>query len=690
MSAKKMHQLRRMIKQLPCFILPCVLSFNLYAQKAAVSGTSGFVHPGALQSAADLERIKQNVANGIEPWAAAWKVFRDNKWIVKTYQPRPLAVAGRGVGSVGQDNISNDATAAYYNAIAWYVSGDEEYARKTIAILNAWSYQLKLINGKDAVLCAGIYGYKFANAAEIIRYTYKGWSNKDVEQCKHMLTDVFYPVIKDFSPYANGNWDAACLPTMMSIGVFCDDRIMFDRAVKYYFDGSGDGSLMHYIINEDGQAQESGRDQPHTGGGIGHLASAAEIGYTQGLDMYGAFNNRLLKGFEYTTKYNLGNDVPFEPTHDRTGKYNHTAISPGGRGRAIPNFEMIFNHYQNRMGIPAPFTAQDVAKYRPESFAIDHPGAGTLLFALPPFKSSLHLTNFPPVAPAALIAKSYHKVNKLCWIAPLNAESYIVKRAVKSGGPYIIIAKNIKETSYTDVKTAAGKLYYYVVSAQNAKCEGQNSLETGICTNMPERWAYAVIGSTDVAGFTNYNGKVFTLEGGGNGIGAAQDEFQYAYLPLTGNGTMVARFVPPVASQFAKMGLMVREALTPDAANAALLFMPAPANDIEVPVWNINLLVRSAAGAESKIMSHNQPLADPFVTWGRLMEPYWLKLTRDGNTFTSYISPDGEAWSMIGQTEVSMKEMVYIGLAASSCIKVSTTVNFDHIAVTGWSNVNER
>ncbi len=120
------------------------------------------------------------------------------------------------------NNIAGDCTAAYNNALAWYVTGDEDYAKKAIEILNAWSYKCKTINGKDAVLCAGIYGYKYANAAEIIRHCYKKWPEKDIQQCKTVLKDVFYPVIKDFATFANGNWDACCLPTMMSIGIFCD------------------------------------------------------------------------------------------------------------------------------------------------------------------------------------------------------------------------------------------------------------------------------------------------------------------------------------------------------------------------------------------------------------------------------------------------------------------------------------
>jgi hypothetical protein len=47
---------------------------------------------------------------------------------------------------------------------------------------------------------------------------------------------------------------------------------------------------------------------------------------------------------------------------------------------------MVWNHYQNRRGIPAPFTRQAADKLRPEGAApySDHPGFGTLLFSLPP------------------------------------------------------------------------------------------------------------------------------------------------------------------------------------------------------------------------------------------------------------------------------------------------------------------
>ena len=102
--------------------------------------------------------------------------------------------------------------------------------------------------------------------------------------------------------------------------------------------------------------------------------------------MYGAAENRLLKGFEYTARYNLGGKVHFAPHVDTTGKYRFKRVSALGRGALLPIYEMVWNHYHHRRGLDAPFTGQAAAKIRPEgpAFGADHPGFGTLLFTEEP------------------------------------------------------------------------------------------------------------------------------------------------------------------------------------------------------------------------------------------------------------------------------------------------------------------
>jgi hypothetical protein len=362
-----------------------------YSQSELLPADTSFVHPGLLHSRADLNFIKQKVAAGEEPWKSGFEKLKINWQSQADWKLRgPFELVVRDPqNSLHNSEMALDGNAAYQNALMWCITGEELYAKKSIEILNAWSATLKKMDGRDVQLGAGLNGFKFVNAAELIRATYPQWSAAEIEQCQAMLRSAVYPPIKDFATFANGNWDGACIKTMMAIGVFCDDHEMFNRAVEYYYHGSGNGALMHYVINPIGQCQESGRDQSHAQLGLGQLAEACEIGWHQGLDLYGAHNNRLLAGFEYTAKYLLGNDVPFEPAVDTTGKYHAKIIATRARQRFRPIYEMVWNHYQNRRGIEAPFTREAGEKNRPEgpAFGSDHPGFGTLLFSRPPLGS---------------------------------------------------------------------------------------------------------------------------------------------------------------------------------------------------------------------------------------------------------------------------------------------------------------
>src|SRR5205807_2013420 len=100
----------------------------------------------------------------------------------------------------------------------WCITGDEGHARKAVEILNAWGGTLKKMNGHDVQLAAGLNGFKFVNAAELMRHTYTGWKPEDVSRFQKMLMESVYPPIKDFATFANGNWDAICLKTMMALG----------------------------------------------------------------------------------------------------------------------------------------------------------------------------------------------------------------------------------------------------------------------------------------------------------------------------------------------------------------------------------------------------------------------------------------------------------------------------------------
>ena len=168
--------------------------------------------------------------------------------------------------------------------------------------------------------------------------------------------------------------------TLMAMGVFLDDSVMFEWGKNYYLNGSGNGAVGNYF-KESGQCQETGRDQLHTQMGLEFLSNACEVAWNQGIDLYGANDNLLLKGFEYTARYNLGFEVPYEPYRSVDGRYFYEEISDSGRGRLQPIFEKVFNHYHNRKGLDAPYVAKALEKVRPENRGGSSSSWGTLMYA---------------------------------------------------------------------------------------------------------------------------------------------------------------------------------------------------------------------------------------------------------------------------------------------------------------------
>ena len=231
-----------------------------------------------------------------------------------------------------------------------------------------------LTGNADRFIAAGLYGYQWANAAEIMR-SYSGWSADGIARFQRLLLEVFYPLSHDFLVNHNGaditnywaSWDLLSICGVMAIGVFCDRVDLYDEAMNYYKTGRGNGAAAHavYCLHPGhlGQWQESGRDQGHTTLSISLAASLCEMAWSQGDDLYGYRNNRLLSGAEYVAASNLadaaGNyaSLPFSLYVNRQGTM--TTVSTAGRPHLRPCWEAIYNHYVNRRGPVRPLRHRD-------------------------------------------------------------------------------------------------------------------------------------------------------------------------------------------------------------------------------------------------------------------------------------------------------------------------------------------
>ncbi|SDT05963.1 alginate lyase family protein [Actinoplanes derwentensis] len=370
----------------------------------AAAAPATFTHPGMLHNAGDLNRAKVRVAAGQDPWLSGWNRLAANAHSQSTWVANPQATIIRGGTGQNYGILYHDIHAAYQNALRWRIAGTTAHGDRARDILNAWSATLTTITGNaDRFLAAGIYGWQFANAGELMR----GYSGFDLARFQRMMLTVFYPVNNDFLTNHNdacitnywANWDLCTMASIMAIGILCDDAAKYDQAVNYFKTGAGNGSITHavpYVYASQGLAQwqESGRDQGHSVMGMGQMGAICEMAWNQGDDLYSYDSTRFQRAAEYVARYNLGNDVPYTTYTWGTGQNcataSQTVISAASRGQSRPVWDMLYYHYYGRLRRSVP-NIQAIAElgrseggggdYGPNSGGFDQLGFGTLLYA---------------------------------------------------------------------------------------------------------------------------------------------------------------------------------------------------------------------------------------------------------------------------------------------------------------------
>ncbi len=247
----------------------------------------------------------------------------------------------------------------------------------------------------------------------------------------------------------------------------------------------------------------------------------------------------------------------------------------------------------------------------------------------------------------------------LNWVASEGATSYNIKRATTSGGPYTTVA-SIPSLSFLDVGLTNGVSYYYVVSAVNANGEGANSTEvsaTPRATTLPSPWmdrdiGIATLWSGDVAdvgwpGSASFSFASFKIIGSGIDIWNQVDSFHFVYRAVSGDCTNIVRVDSlQNTDPWAKVGIMLRDTLNPDSVN-------------------VFMTMTSQNGA---LFSQRTATGGACASSGLLgvAAPYWVKLVRNGDTFTGFVSPDFTTWTQVGSTNVSMAASAFVGMAVTA------------------------
>jgi hypothetical protein len=204
--------------------LVCLFTFPVasLATNVVPRAPDKFVHPGVLVSRPQLDLAKSKVLANQEPWASAYTLMLSHDYARLTRSIKPVADVDCGsyyAPDTGCTAQMADALSAYTTALAWYFTGNPQYAEKSIAYMMGWANVLVKQTGSNAPLLAGWTGSSWSRAAEIIRHTYTGWKAADITKFSGMLKNIFLPTLL-VGAEAGGNWELCSYSTFWLSAVF--------------------------------------------------------------------------------------------------------------------------------------------------------------------------------------------------------------------------------------------------------------------------------------------------------------------------------------------------------------------------------------------------------------------------------------------------------------------------------------
>ncbi|MDF2921314.1 MAG: secreted protein [Paenibacillaceae bacterium] len=395
-----------------------VLTENTRAALDAALANFTFKHEGMLNTVDELMFIKSKIDAGEEPWASSFEKMKKSKYASKTYTPSPVAVPSAGISGAndqGANAESMDTAAAYTQALMWIFTGEEVYARNAVTILNAWADVLESHGGANWYLQAAWAGSKFPAAAELIRATYSGWSQEEIDAFSAMLNRAFLPLLNQRMAY--GNRLLSVSNALIAIGVFNEDKAALHQGLLQYLSylpsyvylsqdgdkpipadywqirptneeyyqmhsglysreeswvfvpnnpkpgvyGEDNTMLLQYGLDQqwyypdvyiDGLSAETSRDLGHVELSIGAVSNISEIAWNQGIDIYTLFKDRLKAFMEVNAALRLGYVIP-NTLHGGT-------IDPQN---ISPTYEIMYNHLHNRLGMELPVSKAFINPY---------------------------------------------------------------------------------------------------------------------------------------------------------------------------------------------------------------------------------------------------------------------------------------------------------------------------------------
>ena len=211
----------------------------------------GFYHPGGIYVQKDFDRIKNQLEEKNEKVTLAYNILKKAAYTqpdAKTYPTENIVRGGNGENYL---NAARGGSIAFQNALKWKIEGNELCAKHAIEVLMNWATTTKLVTGDtNHALATGLYGYEFAQTAELMR-DYEGWKKEDFEKFKEWMLTVWYSYCMKFLKTRNStwqnlprwwkapghywsNWGLCNVLAVVSIGVLCDDVFIYNQGISFF------------------------------------------------------------------------------------------------------------------------------------------------------------------------------------------------------------------------------------------------------------------------------------------------------------------------------------------------------------------------------------------------------------------------------------------------------------------------
>ncbi len=182
-----------------------------------------------------------------------------------------------------------------------------------------------------------------------------------------------------------------------------------------------------------------------------------------------------------TDEWDIGADIPTPINgHPTCISYKEKIYVIGGASDSAPSIVEIYDTQKDSWSVgpslPMAIVNLSSALIGNQIFVTGGQDSSAILNKV--FSLELEVLPANPLEqPSSLTATGGNSVVDLSWGAVSGADSYTVKRSLKEGGPYTVIAEGITDTTYSDTDVVNGTTYYYVVTAVSAGGESENSNE---------------------------------------------------------------------------------------------------------------------------------------------------------------------------------------------------------------------